>query len=683
MPTLIIDNHDSFTWNLVHLVASLTGEMPVVMPNNQPDWHMDQLSRFDQVILSPGPGHPGRVQDFGLCRQIIDNATLPILGVCLGYQGICLAAGADITSAPVPKHGLVSQVTHAGTGLFAGIPAPFAVVRYHSLRVSGDLSQLEILAHAEDGVIMAARHRTKPQFGVQFHPESIASTYGPQILKNFMDLSQSNRNIRAPFGTLPAIKKPPQDRQTPTLKVKILPLWVAPEACFEAFYKDSTYAFWLDSSNDQGFSFMGDHRGPHALTATFCGAASRVTICQDGETKTVESGFFDWLDQQIQSYDRITPDLPVPFTAGWVGYLGYGLKAEAGGELGAPPETPDAAMMFADRLLAFDHARRQVHLIALVTPQTAGAGVAWLEDMAARLPQVKLAPVSKPKLAVLASEITLRHEKASYLRLIADCQKALKQGESYEICLTNLLSGPALPDPLQAYQWLRCHHKVSFGAFLRWGDISILSCSPERFLKISASGVVESKPIKGTRPRHHESGMDQKLAEELRDSEKDRAENLMIVDLVRNDLGRCAQLGSVEVPNLFAIESYSTVHQMVSTIRAQLRPECSVVECVRAAFPGGSMTGAPKLRTMQILDHLEHAARGIYSGSIGYFSLSGAVDLNIVIRTFVATKAKTTYGIGGAVTILSSPEDEFEEIKVKSVPFLSLFNVTFPGGDAS
>lgn len=683
MRTLIIDNHDSFTWNLVHLVAGLTGEMPVVIANNAPDWNMEKLSGFGQVILSPGPGHPGRAQDFGLCQQIIDHAALPVLGVCLGYQGICLAAGAQITPAPVPKHGVISQVTHLGTGILAHIPSPFAVVRYHSLMVSGDLSQLEILAHAEDGVIMAARHRAKPQFGVQFHPESIASTHGAQILKNFLDLSQASRNVQIRSVAQPELKKPGGEVCQPIVRVKTLSSWVAPDACFEAFYKDSAYAFWLDSSNDQGFSFMGDNHGPHAITATGCVATSRVTIHQDGTTKTIDCGFFDWLEQQIQSYECVAPELSVPFTAGWVGYLGYGLKAETGGELGAPPKTPDAAMMFADRLLAFDHARRLVHLIAVITPQTERAGVAWLEDMEARLPDAKPAPVAKPEFDACAAEITLRHEKDSYLRLIAACQQALKQGESYEICLTNLLSGPALPDPLRAYYWLRRHHKVPFGAFLRWGDISVLSCSPERFLKLSADGEVESKPIKGTRPRHQDPAIDQKLAEELRDSQKDRAENLMIVDLVRNDLGRCALPGSVRVPKLFDIESYSTVHQMVSTIRAQLRPDCSVVECVRAAFPGGSMTGAPKLRTMQILDLLEQGPRGIYSGSIGYFSLSGAVDLNIVIRSFVATKTQTTYGIGGAVTILSSSEEEFEEIKVKSAPFLSLFNAKFPARDDS
>ncbi len=233
-------------------------------------------------------------------------------------------------------------------------------------------------------------------------------------------------------------------------------------------------------------------------------------------------------------------------------------------------------------------------------------------------------------------------------------------------------------DPWTAYRTLRRISPAPFAALLQFGGLSVLSTSPERFLRVSADGLVESSPIKGTRPRGTTPQEEAALIEDLLSDEKDRSENLMIVDLVRNDLGRCAIPGTVEAEELFRVESYATVHQLVSTVRARLRPELTAVDCVRAAFPGGSMTGAPKIRTMQIIDRLEAGPRGVYSGAIGYFSLSGAADLSIVIRTATVTADKVTYGVGGAVVALSDPDAEYEETAVKAAPLLALTNTRFP-----
>lgn len=207
----------------------------------------------------------------------------------------------------------------------------------------------------------------------------------------------------------------------------------------------------------------------------------------------------------------------------------------------------------------------------------------------------------------------------------------------------------------------------------------MLSTSPERFLRISADGTAESKPIKGTRPRGDSESEDRLLRKDLAASEKDRSENLMIVDLVRNDLGRTAEVGSVRVPRIYDVETHPTTHQLVSTVTSRLSPSISAVACVRAAFPGGSMTGAPKIRTMKIIDSLEAGPRGVYSGAIGYFSLSGACDLSIVIRTLVVTPSRVKYGVGGAIVALSEPDEEFEEIAVKATPLLRLLRAEFPG----
>ena len=240
-------------------------------------------------------------------------------------------------------------------------------------------------------------------------------------------------------------------------------------------------------------------------------------------------------------------------------------------------------------------------------------------------------------------------------------------------------------DPWPTYLDLRRRNPAPFASYLRFGELAVASTSPERFLRIAADGRMRAEPIKGTRRRDAEPGADAALREELESSAKDRAENIMIVDLLRNDLSHFAVPGSVAVSRLCAIESYATVHQMVSTIDARLRPGLPRAEAVAACFPAGSMTGAPKVSTMAILDRLEAAPRGVYSGAIGYFSLNGAADLSVAIRTLVISAlgdgtADVSLGVGGAVTADSSPQEEYEEVRAKAFGVLSALGAEFPQG---
>jgi para-aminobenzoate synthetase len=250
---------------------------------------------------------------------------------------------------------------------------------------------------------------------------------------------------------------------------------------------------------------------------------------------------------------------------------------------------------------------------------------------------------------------------------VTECQRQLRAGESYEICLTNRMHLPAGPDSLADYRRLRRINPAPYAAYLRFGELTVACSSPERFLRVDRSRGVESKPIKGTAPRGSDPVEDEQRRVSLQRCAKARAENLMIVDLLRNDLGQVCETGSVCVPSYLAIETYATVHQLVSTVRGTLRPEVSAVRCARACFPGGSVTGAPKLRTMEIIDRLENEARGIYSGALGYFGLGGCADLNIVIRTAVQWGDEVTVGAGGAIVLASDPQAEYDEMVHKAL----------------
>jgi para-aminobenzoate synthetase len=241
----------------------------------------------------------------------------------------------------------------------------------------------------------------------------------------------------------------------------------------------------------------------------------------------------------------------------------------------------------------------------------------------------------------------------------------LRLGNSYEVNLTYRTSVSTPADPLAVYRWLRRFNPAPYACYLRHADLAVLCSSPERFIRLSG-GRLETRPIKGTTPRDSDPAADAALAKRLRDEPKFRAENLMVVDLLRNDLSTVCKPGSVTVPELMYVESYPSVHQLVSRIEGRLRPDVSATEAVRSMFPGGSMTGAPKLRTMEIIAAVEDTPRGVYAGAIGWLLDSGRADLGIVIRTLVAAGGRFTLGTGGAITVRSELEDEFAETQWKA-----------------
>jgi para-aminobenzoate synthetase len=454
------------------------------------------------------------------------------------------------------------------------------------------------------------------------------------------------------------------------------------EDAYRELFAANEHSFWLDSSavidGLSRFSFMGDGSGPLAEYITYRVAEGAVTVARPhGADERVEQPVFEYLQEQLKRRSVPTPrGLPFDFNLGFVGYLGYELKAETSGQRTYSAQEPDAALLFADRMLVIDHSEGICYLLALTDGGDETDACAWLAGTGDRLLSLPIDAPSEERPAVpewvdmadpaVERVVELRHDRDAYLKRINECLEEIYHGESYEICLTNAVTMNVTIDPLRTYCYLRRISPVPYGALLEFPDIAVLSASPERFMSIGVDRVVESKPIKGTRPRGATPTEDAALKADLLNSEKDRAENLMIVDLVRNDLNMVAEIGSVHVPLLFQVETYAPVHQLVSTIRGTLRPEQSAVGCVRAAFPGGSMTGAPKIRTMEIIDRLEDGPRGAYSGALGWFGLSGAMDFNIIIRTLVAAEGRVSFGVGGAIIALSDPEEEWEETVVKS-----------------
>jgi len=691
--TLLIDNHDSFTYNLFHYLAEVTGREPEVIVNDDPLWRTSYLDSFDNVVLSPGPGHPARVADFGICREIVERGELPVLGVCLGHQGIAHLHGATVTRGEQPWHGRTSPVAHRRTGLFEGLPSPFEVVRYHSLVVRDLPPELEATAWTPEGVLMGLRHRERPLWGVQFHPESVCGTHGRKLLDNFQRMSRTHnrrvgRVVSAKSATgAPSVEPPAAHHVSRKLRVlaRTLPTRWDDESAFDRLFRSGSHAYWLDSGGGRGrFSIMGDAGGPLGRVATADVWNGQVTVRSTNGTDTVAGEFLAWLDQDLRAIRTQVPELPFDFALGWVGYLGYELKAQCGGEARHRSDTPDATMVFTGRAVVLDHLTKTSYLLALVEDglrdEDTGEGHAldWLDETARRLEDLVGTSVEEPVKPAPVGTLRLRHAHDAYLARISSCLEEIAAGETYEVCLTNVIEADEPPDAWQAYRFLRRADPVPFGALLAFGDLAVLSGSPERFLRIDRTGAAESKPIKGTRRRGATPEQDEALVADLLVNEKDRSENLMIVDLVRNDLGRCAEAGSVEAEEIFRVESYATVHQLVSTVRAQLRLDASAVDCVRASFPPGSMTGAPKERTMRIIDDLEDGPRGVYSGAIGYFSLTGAADLSVVIRTVVLTPDRVRYGVGGAIIAMSDPEEEFEETVVKAVPLTALAGRPFP-----
>lgn len=447
------------------------------------------------------------------------------------------------------------------------------------------------------------------------------------------------------------------------------PYAIDSEAAFIALFASSPTAFWLDSSSiDRGrsrWSYLGDVSGPNAALVKYHCLEKRLDISDQFGPRVEHGAVFEYLDRNPPTLPQCPP--PCPFVGGHVGWFGYELRHDCDFPTHRRAGTPDALFIRADRFIAIDHAERRSYVVAIDDPDEESRSERWILETIARIGDLR--PARTPDGVSRVDEplvFLFDRDKATYLDDIERSLEWIRQGETYQVCLTNEISCSVYIDPLALYRVLRRVNPAPYAAFLKWPGGSVLSASPERFLTVDRTGRVETKPIKGTIARSSDPVLDKMLAERLWRSEKDRAENVMIVDLLRNDLSKVCEPGSVVVPKLFAIENYATVHQLVSTVQGILKERCSTTDLIRAAFPGGSMTGAPKKRTLELIDTLERRARGVYSGALGWLGDDGTCDLSIVIRTIVATKGRLSLGVGGGIVAQSVPESEFSEMLLKA-----------------
>ncbi|KAK4046506.1 para-aminobenzoate synthase, (PABA) [Microbotryomycetes sp. JL201] len=704
---VVIVNVDSISW---------TDFVSSILPN------------IDCIILGPGPGSPHKEQDFSWPTRLIQEFgdELPIFGLCLGHQGLATTFGASVRPAAAPRHGQMTKVCHSADELYGGVPNEFDSVQYNSLTVdpSSIPSDLEPIAWAENQgqqEVLALRHRTKPLWGVQYHLESVCSRFGARTLSNFLRLAL--RHLRTINKTaqraLPhyitrlstSLESVVKSRQLPS------PLWrvqstvignltgLVPEHVFRRFVKGKNRLgeIWLDSARASGKP-QSSHLFQPTATWSYSAHSRTITI-RDRDLKSTEMvldqghSFFTHLDRAQQRLkEKTTPHSDPTRTPplGFVGFFGYEMREESmplSRREQADPEPPQAEFALASAILTFDHESDSWSASALVKDDCfdetdahdlAGFGLsqrewdAWTSELSSSFALLQAASndewvdnvnvgspwLSRPRPSVCREQ---------YIEAIEEAQSRIRSGDTYELCLTtqfrSKVSADVAQDPFDLYLGLRNGNPAPYSSYFRlpMSNLALLSSSPERFMHIDKEGWIEMKPIKGTVKRvRHDPQEDERRRKALEADEKERAENLMIVDLSRNDLLASCEVESVQVPNLMVVETYETVHQLVTSVVGKLKPGVGPVQAVEQAFPPGSMTGAPKLRSLRILHDLEgRQSRGVYSGAFGYVAFDGTTDLSVVIRTLILRGDELSLGAGGAITHLSDPAKEWEEVLVK------------------
>lgn len=448
------------------------------------------------------------------------------------------------------------------------------------------------------------------------------------------------------------------------------------------YFRHEPYAFFLDSalpSEKLGkYSIIGSK--PFAIIKSKNG----LTQVEIGKKKLfLRANPLMVLKDMLRSFkvSFVSEKPAVPFIGGAVGYFGYDLKSQieripslALDDL----KIPDYFFGFYDRAVITDEVSGRRFLVGLVLEknlsEASRRAKGILAELRQKLSQRREIDRNSIKNKIEANSLVSNFTKESYIKAIKKVKAYIERGDIFQANISQRFAVKLTMSPYKLFNKLREINPAPFSAFLDCGELVVVSASPERFMRVKERKV-ETRPIKGTRPRSKYLKVDEQKAKELLSSEKDRAEHVMIVDVERNDLGRVCKTGTVKVPELMVLESYATVHHLVSTITGVLREDCDVIDLVKASFPGGSITGAPKIRAMEIIEEIEPTKRGVYCGSIAYLGFDQAMDSSIVIRTFLVKDGLAYFQVGGGIVADSDPEAEYEETLDKAVALIKSLEI--------
>lgn len=455
---------------------------------------------------------------------------------------------------------------------------------------------------------------------------------------------------------------------------------------FFEIFKDRPFSFFLDSGIDSGklgrYSFMGSD--PFLILRSKGEQISLIS--SNGEEEKTRGNPFDLVGKLLETYSLDAHPAGIPFVGGTVGYFSYDLchfiehlPSTAIDDL----SLPECYLAFYDTILALDHLAGKTYLVSTGFPELEESkrkqrAEEKLRELKSRILSNAFIIAEEPCLASAIGEgIVIRSNFAreEYLKAVETAREYILAGDIFQVNLSQRFEADLPVSPYELYQQLRKINPAPFASYLGFDEVSVVGASPERFLRVRGDWV-ETRPIKGTRRRGNSMVEDEALAHQLISSIKDRAENIMIVDLERNDIGRVCRYGTVKVTELAILETYSTVFHLTSTVEGRLRQGKNRIDLLKATFPGGSITGAPKVRAMEIIDELEPTKRSVYTGSIGYLSFSGEMDLNIVIRTFLIKGGKAYFQVGGGIVYDSEPEAEYEETLDKAKALVQALNLS-------
>ncbi len=448
-------------------------------------------------------------------------------------------------------------------------------------------------------------------------------------------------------------------------------------------FGNEPFGFFLDSGMDSQklgrFSFLGFD--PFLI---FRSKEDRIEIIEGGKTQEL-NGYnpFNVLKGLLSKFKIENKDIPLPFTCGAVGYFAYDLCRH----LEDVPQNalddlnlPDSYVSFYDTTIIFDHLKDKTYIASCGYPEQdsskrSARARRRLDVIKERIERAQIAGKRRVETnTVLAkADLTSNFSKNEYIEAIKTAKEYIASGDIYQVNLSQRFSCDTEILPRVLFENLRAINPAPFSAFLDFDDIKIVSASPERFLSKRGQSI-HTRPIKGTRPRHSNPVLDERLRIELLSSVKDRAEHVMIVDLERNDLGRICEYGSVLPTEFVMLEKYSTVFHLTSTVNGTLREGVDALDCLINCFPGGSITGAPKIRSMEIIDELEPTKRSVYTGSIGYIGFDGNMDTSIVIRTFIIKDKRAYFQVGGGIVADSDPEMEYQETLDKAKALIESLN---------